>query len=92
MADLVEDAVTAHRAAIAVVELRHVPSDGGPFTNVDLKDASGRVLADCDRSGFPGSEARRLLDRYFEHVLMEDHGNNVRFDVSNPRETPLPKR
>jgi len=92
MAELVEEAITTHRAAIAVVELHHVPSDGGPFTDVQLKDANGRLLASHDRSGFPTPDAHWLLDRYFEHVRTEDHGLNVKFVVSGLRKTPLPKR
>ncbi|MDP3771005.1 MAG: hypothetical protein Q8R16_01760 [bacterium] len=92
MVELVEREIVKHHDAIAVVELRHVPCDGGPFTSVELKDASGRILASHDRTGFPTLEAYRLLQRHFEHVLMEDHGIRVHFTVSGPRTERLPTR
>ncbi|MBI4449437.1 hypothetical protein HY634_00070 [Candidatus Uhrbacteria bacterium] len=92
MTELVEREIVKHHDAIVVVELRHVPCDGGPFTSVELKDASGRILADHDRTGFPTLEAYRLLQRHFEHVLMEDQGIRVHFTVSGPPPTPTPGR
>lgn len=85
MAELVENAITAHRNTIAVVDLMHVPSDGGPFTVVTLKDANGQELGSLDRAGFPTSDAHRLLKRYFTDVRIEDLGLNVRFTVYGPR-------
>lgn len=92
MEQQVEEAIMEYRSVLAVVELDHVPSDGGPFTSVTLRDASGRHLDNLSRSGFPTPVARRLLDRYFESVSMDDHGLHVRFAVSDLQAEPLPKR
>lgn len=92
MAELVERALARHHREVAVVTLNHVPSDGGPFTAVTLEDAAGRQLDYVDRAGFPASAAHRLLERYFEHVRVDDQGLHVHLAVSGPRAEPLPKR